>query len=211
MTQEAAYWIGFLMADGYILNKLGMYAVQICIQGRDSELNDKFRDFIGTNSKIRLDKLGRSNISVNSKQLVSKLGRFGLSGPKTGREVFRGIPRKLSRHFIRGYFDGDGCVSVLERKYNSLSVRFCCASRAFLSKIDEMISGDCGIKSGSVYSNPRGTCHYLTYTGRERIMRIYGYMYSDATTFLDRKKRVFDLAYMVWPRPSEFFVPGVCW
>jgi len=21
----------------------------------------------------------------------------------------------------------------------------------------------------------------------------------------------YDLAYMVWPRPSEFFVPGVCW
>lgn len=49
------------------------------------------------------------------------------------------IPKELIRHFIRGYFDGDGsaCFSYATKlnKHRTLRISFCCGSKQFLEDI----------------------------------------------------------------------------
>lgn len=60
--------------------------------------------------------VNRNNIgvSIGSKSIYNDLNRYGVIERKSGKEIipFGLIPDDLIRHFIRGYFDGDGCISA---------------------------------------------------------------------------------------------------
>lgn len=47
------------------------------------------------------------------------------------------IPDEFFHAFVRGYFDGDGCVCLKSHKY--LSVSICCNSKVFLESLKEKL------------------------------------------------------------------------
>ena len=53
------------------------------------------------------------------------------------------IPENLIRHFIRGYFDGDGCATfsfaTKTNKHRTLRTMFCSGSKDFLEDILKII------------------------------------------------------------------------
>lgn len=70
----------------------------------------------------RLDpKLKRARFAVSNKKLVSDLIKLGCVPCKSliltfpNKEIFK--TDDLVKHFIRGYFDGDGCISYSSNKY----------------------------------------------------------------------------------------------
>lgn len=120
-SEEKAYWLGFLMADGCINSKTscGRYSkVTILLKSSDIGHLEKFKDFVGCKNKICTKvvsnhKLGIeseiSSISVSSVEMVDDLISHKVTPNKTGFEVIPNtVPFELIRHFLRGYFDGDG-------------------------------------------------------------------------------------------------------
>ena len=105
-SEEKAYWLGFLWADGY------------CKSGIDIELTDedhiiKLKEFLKINNKIIQRNRNNSTtfrLNCNSKKLANDLVALGFD-LKDNRINIPNIKDELLRHFIRGYFDGDGCIT----------------------------------------------------------------------------------------------------
>lgn len=126
-TEEKAYILGFLAADGCILTPKqckGCYVLSIDLSIRDLKLLEDIRDIIYPNGKVRVvEKQQMAIFSLGDKVLCKQLISHGIVPRKTFVvEVPKKLPKSLLRHWVRGYFDGDGSVSVsVSQKHRVIS------------------------------------------------------------------------------------------
>ena len=116
-----AYWLGFIMADGNIYHRKDSDVVQfeIKIQQSDKELLEKFALDIGfpvekisIGERVRKGNITKySSIRSYNKNFCEGLIKHGIVDQKTGKEFFPKMPIEFQRDFVRGFWDGDGCVS----------------------------------------------------------------------------------------------------
>lgn len=191
-TSEKAYWLGYLMADGCVQEgKSGDLGLSIV--SKDKEIPTKFKNYFNLPQKI-YPKFTRGRkyyvLRIFSKILVNDLFRYGIVFRKTGKEQIKNIPVKYHRHFIRGFFDGDGCIS-LDGK--TLHVDFCSSSRKILNQIQNILMKKCSLnKTKTIFTKtPWGYCFRFAYRGNVQVGRIGNYFYNNATVFLERKHRRF--------------------
>lgn len=191
-TEEKAYWLGFIYADGNV-NK-AQNTLRINLQAKDSGHLVKLNKSICGNFNVRIydeihqDKIyPMSQILIYSTNMVKDLIEHGVFPNKTDKIIFPDLPDKLVRHFIRGYFDGDG--SICERKHkkrlSDLSCSFTCGNLIFLTKLREILLQN-GIKS-YVVPDKRGNKFSLSLAGLSNPDIFLQYIYNNCTVYLDRK------------------------
>ena len=103
------------------------------------------------------------------------------------------LPPKLLRHYVRGYFDGDGSFYKLDadgpnpRAYRMPFV----GSEAFLSGCRTFLIDSCGISARpKVRENRRGRpIRVLSYGGRLQVQSFARWLYADATVYLPESTR----------------------
>ena len=78
-TEEKAYWLGFLYADGYV-SKYNQVEVSLALEDEDHLI--KLKDFINTNTKIIKDD-HRCRLLFCSKELVKDLANLGCINNKS--------------------------------------------------------------------------------------------------------------------------------
>lgn len=109
-TEEKAYWLGFLYADGSVGSKEDK--IELSLAACDYNHIQKFKDFIGLDNKISYRKKQNAyRYSFRDKTFKEVLIKQGCVPKKSLILTFPTIdqvPVELIRHFIRGYFDGDG-------------------------------------------------------------------------------------------------------
>ena len=95
------------------------------------------------------------------------------------------------RHFIRGYFDGDGCFSVIprsDRNVNSKIYQFNITGMYEpLLLIQKHLVSNVGIKALPLKTRKSTIAVTLHYGGRNICKRILDYLYQDAHLYLKRK------------------------
>lgn len=123
-SEEKAYWLGFIMADGCISSSDSKYDPnRLDILLKDDEDNRillnqfkqdidfsrdlEYREITNIKYGFSSDEVG---IRVNSKKFVNYLLQHNVSPNKTGKEIIPKLDYELIKYFIRGYFDGDGCI-----------------------------------------------------------------------------------------------------
>lgn len=199
-NEEKAYWLGFLYADGCV-TVIGIKSVKISLQAEDEEHLAKFRDFICPTLPIvpywaRIKKIEKQynsvRVTATNSKIVDDLIALGCYPDKT--EVidfpFDKVPFELLRHFIRGYFDGDGSVA----KTNGVpSIRFLGASRSFVSDIQERLCDETGVsknKISDIKREGRKVLYQFQNGSRKDVEALYNYFYEDANIYLPRKKDI---------------------
>lgn len=197
-TEEKAYWLGFITADGWVTKNenSGAGAVGIELQYKDINHLKKFNKAINGNYKITdrwkscpLSDPGKKNhmcvIRIFSIVMVESLLTHGITPRKTLNISMPQIPQGLQRHFIRGFFDGDGCFSVSN---NRIGVRFCTASEKFKEDIIDILSQN-GIEMKDYSENHENynAVYYPEATSNEMRLKLLEYMYKDCKVYLDRK------------------------
>ena len=113
-TEEKAYWLGFLYADGYV-SKYNQIEVSLALE--DEEHLGKLKTFINTNTNIIKDD-HRARLLFCSQKLATDLARLGCVNGKSLILTFptsEQLPDELVRHFLRGYVDGDGCLCCTKK------------------------------------------------------------------------------------------------
>lgn len=120
-TEEKAYWLGFMYADGYV-SKEGN-TVELSLKGEDREHLEKFRMFLNNRNEVKLGKtkyegkeFSRCRLVMTDKHFHDSLISKGcipnksliLKFPDTS--IF--ASDNLIKHFIRGYIDGDGSIYI---------------------------------------------------------------------------------------------------
>lgn len=109
LTQESAYWVGFLMADGSIVGR-NQDVLKVSLSLRDRHHLVKLNSFLQGGGR-RIGDDGQSCwVTFVSKDLTKDLARWGVLPRKTfTAEPLNGVQKRTS--FWRGLFDGDGNIA----------------------------------------------------------------------------------------------------
>jgi len=192
-TEEKAYWIGFICADGTIIcnRKCHKYSVRIELQSRDDKHLSKFVNSICGNRILRYESKKSALLVISSKIMVFDLVNKGYCSPKTVRNVFPPpyIRNNLIRHYIRGYFDGDGSwyLSKAPKRKLKRDLRFSLvsANKNFCVALQKWLIRYCKVSKSKIRKN--GNIFHLHYHGDRQLDRIYHKLYDGKTICLDRK------------------------
>lgn len=194
-SEEKAYWLGFIAADGCVYKNKQSYRLQINLKGSDIDHLKKFQKAICSDYKITEKKVGKAQsntcqLKINSTKMCNDLIKNNIIERKS--IIFEPpiLNKNLMNHFIRGYFDGDGWITSYKRK----------DSNGYRNEV--------GIIGGKKTLNyfidflPKGFSKYEKYkddkiiqisgSSIKTISETYNYLYENATIFLDRKKNVFE-------------------
>src|SRR3990167_2564304 len=114
-SPEMAYVLGFFAADGtMVANKRGAHFIEF--HSTDKQLLFIVKKLFGSNHKISTRdkhnpkwKIGY-RLQIGSSEMFEDLISLGFTPNKSLTIEFPKVPRRLLGDFIRGYFDGDGCI-----------------------------------------------------------------------------------------------------
>lgn len=188
-SESKAYFLGLLYADGYVYNNKGCHNLYLQLKTDDECIIYKFAEELKTEAPVVRLARGQSRITVSSVKLIDDLCKNGCTQNKSFSIKFPDIENSLTRHFLRGFFDGDGSIYVYPNKKKA-QVSFTSGSEDFLIEIKKLLSNyDLG-GSFKKYKNSKALS--LVYGGNKSVKKIYDLLYKDALFFLDRKKRKFD-------------------
>lgn len=187
-TEEKAYWLGFLYADGSIRYDRKMIELGLSI--KDEGHLYKFRSFLNSKHKIshKDNKLGKScRISISDIKLYDDLIKQGCKPKKSLTLIFpteKQVPKHLHRHFIRGYFDGDGGITLTEK---TVSINIL-GTKEFLEGIKIHVDI---LKNKTLYPLKYNRLDKNTYRiqfeGINDIHLFLEYIYKGSSVYLDRK------------------------
>jgi hypothetical protein len=142
ISEESAYWIGFLMADGCVTYRRGCYAIALVLKVSDREHVGDFLKFLGSNNILTEEpKNGSVRATVQSKRLAEALAKFGVTPRKS--KTARVIGLETSVPFWRGVVDGDGSVFHDAKGRAGITL---CGSEALVGQFSEFVrtvSPDC--------------------------------------------------------------------
>lgn len=196
-TEEKAYWLGFLYADGYVSSTCN--TVELSLKGGDIEHLEKYRKFLGLKREIKTSlatcnnkDFTRCRLVVTDKHYHDTLISKGCVPNKSpilkfpNKLIFSSVD--LIIHFIRGYFDGDGCVYKGSGDYSIISI---VGTKEFLSGVVDLFPNL--FSSEPYYKNkrrPKSNTYFISFGGEKSA--IFGdLLYDNATIYLQRKYDTF--------------------
>jgi hypothetical protein len=182
-TKESCYWAGFIAADGHIRRGRNTLSIKLAITDYDHLV--KFKQFIGTTNEIKCNN-NYCYIDITNPHIVADLNtNFLIENNKTFTLRFPFVPYEMQSHFIRGFFDGDGCIT----KTTTITTSFTCASPMFMDELKKLIF-TLGIRlKGRNKVPPTSKAKQISYSGTNSI-KIMEWLYSDASEdiLLTRKR-----------------------
>lgn len=114
-TEEKAYWLGFIIADGCICRN----DIIIALSESDKSHLQKFIKSINGNNKIQTKNVksnfgihGISRLSIRSKKMYNDLLNLGITPNKSLSVKIPIIKDSLQSHLWRGIVDGDGSLGI---------------------------------------------------------------------------------------------------
>jgi intein-encoded DNA endonuclease-like protein len=204
-TEEKAYFLGLLYADGN--NRTKNHAVEISLIEEDKYILDKFAQELKTEKPLYFKKLNDKNknwnnvfrLAFNSVKLSNRLNDLGVIPRKSLVLTFPSeddVRSNLLKHFIRGYFDGDGCVSyytkndkykdkITQYKYGNFSM---VGTFDVLSHIKLILDEELDIK---LSLDKIKNIYKLGTADHTAIRKIFCYFYNNSNIFLIRKYNKF--------------------
>lgn len=202
-SSEKAYFLGFLYGDGN--NFPEKNTISIASQESDSPHLQKFHELIGSNKKIKLYKTHINTINalfcINNKQISQDLIKLGVIKNKTYTLKFPFfLEKKYYKDFIRGLFDSDGNFSyynIVSKRTGTQSIiaNFSISStKDMANSINDIFSEFLGIPKTKMKIDKRLYENNGIYRcgSPSSMIKIYDFLYKDATVFLERKKQKFE-------------------
>ncbi len=209
-SPEMAYVLGFIFADGAIedVQKSSQTCyISIIASRKDINILEQIKIVMKSSHKlykrqarIRTYTGGKQYLSkdcfifrIGSKLMYNDLLNLGVTPRKSLTILFPNIPLEYQGFFLRGYFDGDGCIHLIKRKYPRLI--FTSGSVKFLEGISKTLSSELQIPEKRIYSqieNSGNPCYRLHYNTKLS-SKILEFMYKDLekAPYLDRKFAIY--------------------
>ena len=195
-NEEKAYWLGFLAADGAITEN----RVRLRLARKDEEHLREFKNAVKWSGKDYIPKNNNGiEVGFRSLKMVVDLEKYFVTPRKTFTIKFPYLPKEMERHFVRGVFDADGCISKCKRikigqmgqKYVSFGGDFCIeGNKQFISVLQSRLT-KIGLPYNSINYSGKSISR-VRYGGINQLVKIYDYLYKDTKLFLKRKKELFE-------------------
>lgn len=197
-TAEKAYWLGFIYADGYVIDNesSGNYEFAIELQSTDSDHLKKLNKSLNSDKQIGFRSRSKESLRKFTKienynkvcdscfvryydiKIVRDLAKYGVIQNKTYSMKLPELDRELMSHFLRGFMDGDGCIS-------GGTISFRSWKKDFAESIVKIFNEECNSDLKEPYMD--GTSYHVVFGKKEQVKSILTYLYKDAEIYLDRK------------------------
>lgn len=192
-TEEKAYWLGFLYADGSVhKTKRGYYQFELGLKESDKNHIEKFKKFISSKHIIKYREKTKSvRLSFADSIFCNDLIKLGCTPKKSLTLSFpttEQLPKEFIRHFIRGYVDGDGSFGLYKTKNTYNCIFSLLGTKSFLEDLLKVSN----IPFIKFYQDSRHSIitKSISYSGNF-CYQILEYLYNDSSIFLDRKYEIF--------------------
>ena len=216
-SPDMAWLFGYIWADGCV-REGPIYKLNFECCEDDRELIDRVYLLLNCHQKIQFKEAtyikGRKGqvhkcrpkvrLDIGSRCLVESLIELGVRQNKSALDLpFPHVPVEFLNHFVRGYLDGDGWVSV--GKYLSGKVRVSvgfCGGQKFLEGLRfNMVSG-LGVRRNAVSRN--GKIFRIQWSLKWNVRCIYQWLYSEAfLPCLMRKRLKMQMVYSAFKRTEK--------
>lgn len=185
-TEEKAYWLGMMFADGCIYWHATSYKIELTLKESDLEHLLKFKKFLDWDKEPKYRPNQKAyRVMFSCRKLAEDLMDLGCVRRKSLILKFpTKVPDNLIRHFIRGYFDGDGCISVKHNVKSDVPIVSLLGTFEFLQSLIEVFKMEytpikkCKKNSSNTY--------YIRFK-KEDAYKFLHYIYDDASIYLQRK------------------------
>lgn len=178
-TEEKAYWLGFLFADGGVWGN----KISLNLQAQDRLHVVKFLAALGATylprERLAPAKPGWSErlqygTTLSSAQMTKDLARYNIIPRKSLIAVPPTLPLDLQRHFWRGVIDGDGSISEIVKLCGSRETceQFCVWIEKNEMPLPRFV--------------PRGKI-WIVAMRKGSTKKVLSLLYDHATIFLERK------------------------
>lgn len=220
-SEESAYWLGFIYADGYIIKNIEnskhgtQYELGIELCKTDVEHLEKFNCIFNNyytisfrkrsmNSLDILNKKQPTNrynetcfIRIYNKDVVNDLINNNIVQNKTNSNIFPKInDKQLFLHFLRGYIDGDGSY-IIDNK-NRISISIEGKNKECFDYIQNKLLVDFDIKCNCYKDRENWK---LQIRRKQDVLKLLDLLYENANIYLDRKyKKVINIKQAVFNR-----------
>lgn len=195
-TKEKAYIFGLSLADGGVNEKTNQFKLKLT----DIDLVEKVAKAVKYNGPLYDEKKSSikhkatKTLILTSKKIVSDLVKNGCVKNKTKNLVGVSIDNDLMSHFVRGYFDGDGCIwsGMHSNKINYMAEVKMIGTMKFCIYLQEQLSVN-GIYS-QITKDKRICDEVVNIVIRRKhdVIRFYDFLYKEDGIFLKRKKDKFE-------------------
>jgi intein-encoded DNA endonuclease-like protein len=179
-TEGKAYFLGLMYSDGSVSNA-GFY-----LKMKDEDVIQLLKQELNAEMPIRrIEKPWDAYvIQIYSKKLRNHLINHGCVPNKTRVIQVPELREDLYRHFIRGFFDGDGCLQLQDKIYHC---RFdlTSASKIFLEQIRPIITKH-SRTNGYLGKEKKYEVWHLNFSGHQ-VVDILDWLYEDSNFYLKRK------------------------
>lgn len=192
-SEEKAYWLGFILADGCI-DKQNKF--EISLKEDDKYILEAFNKCLESTYPILESKSSGgfgipesifSVLIIQNEYFVASLKEYGIIHNKSLYATFNynnKIPAKYMNAYLRGIFDGDGWfVDSRHTKGKSKEIGFCGTEDVCLG-IQKVLKDTFGMNYRVTQDK---SIYRIRICSTANILKLYNFMYKDATYFLKRK------------------------
>ena len=205
-TEEKAYWLGFLYADGFVAANNNQIGLGLAL--KDIAHLEKYKLFMEWEGDIKVNKehqfgsrdnhnkageeMYNCRITITNEKIHNDLVRLGCVPNKSLILQFpteEQVPKEYQTAFIRGYFDGDGTLGLYPHSKKNPKLEeslLIVGTKPFLEKVQEIL--------GQGYLAQKKNCNDLTYRlgySTKKAFNAAKIMYENATIYLDRKYNIY--------------------
>lgn len=204
-SNHMAYIVGYLVADGCVSKRGNCYSLCTSCKFSDFSIIDYIISQICPTHQGKFTQSGiypQYYAHFVCTHCYDNLCKLGIVENKTGKEFLVKMDYQFFRHYLRGLFDGDGCISITSRKNTKGYITICSqfsivsANRRFLEdikrKIDYFYNND---DIGTVRKHHK--IYIWNVSNIKDIRKINDFMYQnveiDGGFYLKRKRDIFDI------------------
>lgn len=213
-TEAQAYLLGLIASDGSI----STLNYSLCHKASDIDAEEIIPMYQLISPDARIERIkeqvsskpvrGRYitakphfRLTIQSKSIIESLKIFGFGDRKTYDELhLPKINKDLIKHFIRGYFDGDGSISYnitppnkKNREKNPrirCNMSICSKTKTLLEEIQNFLS-ELDIKATLCKAN-RDDMYILSVSSKRDLHKIFHLLYDSSEIYLSRKFEKFN-------------------
>lgn len=212
-----AYVLGYIYADGSLDDSPYMRGKYVKVASVDKDSLERLKKWLESEHRITEAKptfIGGKIcyvLRIGSHKIYDDLFKLGLYPNKSLTVRFPKIPRKYLSHFIRGYFDGDGCIyfeknigkqgqSIIKR----IRIIFTSGSKIFLEEMNESIK-KIGIDNGKIYQSKRS---YQSVYNNKNSIQLFKLIYQNTSvnSFFMRKFKIFKEYFELRPQVVDITI-----
>lgn len=146
-SHDMAYILGFWWADGWMWVTGNSYVFGI--GQKESYILYKILKKMKCRPQPVKEYNDNYKFAISSKEIVNDIIRLGGLQNKSLIADFPNIPNEYLADFIRGYFDGDGCI-YYNKRLKFYQTKFTCGSKIFITKLHQKLKEHSYIKGGSI-------------------------------------------------------------